>query len=71
MRPARTTTKKNPVSSSKPSNSTSSQGRRDPGTVVSKYSFTAAIRSQSQSAAKQLGCFTRGRCSGPGTPIWK
>ena len=36
MRPARTTKKANPVSSSKGATTASSQGRRDPGAVVSK-----------------------------------
>ena len=37
MRPARTTKKTNPgVSTGKSANTTSSQGRRDPGAVVSK-----------------------------------
>ena len=36
MRPARTTKKTNPVSSSKGATTASSQGRRDPGAVVSK-----------------------------------
>ena len=39
MRPARTTTKKSTVSSSKPNNTTSAQGRRDQGAVVSKFIF--------------------------------
>jgi len=44
MRPARTTKKANPVSSSKGATTASSQGRRDPGAVVNKNSKEQFIK---------------------------
>lgn len=48
MRPARTTTKKSTVSSSKPNNTTSAQGRRDQGAVVNKNSKEQFIKKLQQ-----------------------